>query len=50
MNQDIFGNIMYDGKMINIDKLEIEELEKISKDLKEKCNNLKRKSESIFKQ
>jgi hypothetical protein len=50
MKKEMFGTIMYDGKMINLDSTEIEKLEKISSDLKEKCESLKKKSEVIFKQ
>ena len=36
MKEDLFGNIMYDGKMINVDTEDIEKLSKISEELKEK--------------
>ena len=50
MKNEVFGSIMYDGKMINLDKENIETLEKISQELKEKCDTLKNKSATIFKQ
>ena len=34
MKEDLFGNIMYDGKMINVDTEDIEKLSKISEELK----------------
>ena len=46
--KDVFGNVMYDGKMINVDKEDIENLKKISKDLKEKNKKLEEKIEKIF--
>ena len=50
MSEEQFGNIMYDGKIVNLDKEKIELLEEISKDLKSKRDTLKRRAESIFKQ
>lgn len=50
MKEDIFGSIMYDGKMINVDKEKIETLENISKELKEKNKKLEQKAENIFNQ
>lgn len=46
--KDVFGNVMYEGKMINVDKEDIENLKKISKDLKEKNKKLEEKIEKIF--
>lgn len=50
MDKDVFGSIMYSGKMVNLDKENIESLEKMSQELKEKCNTLKKKANSIFNQ
>ena len=50
MKEDVFGSIMYDGQMINVDKEEIEKLEKISKELKEKNKILEEKIDRIFNQ
>jgi hypothetical protein len=51
MKQDEkFGNIIHNGNMINIDKESIENLEKISLELKEKCESLRQKTDAIFKQ
>lgn len=50
MKEDVFGSIMYEGKMINIDTEDIESLEKISKALKEKNKELEQKAENIFNQ
>ena len=50
MKEDIFGSVMYDGKLIDIDKEDIEKLKKISKELKEKNKKLEEKSENIFNQ
>lgn len=50
MKEDKFGNIVYDGKTINLDKEDIENLKKISSELKEKNKNLEEKIEKIFKQ
>ena len=50
MKQDVFGNIMYNGKMINIDKEKTENLEKILNELKEKNKVLEKKAEKIFNQ
>lgn len=50
MKEDTFGTIMYDGKLIDIDKEDIEKLKKISKELSEKNDILEQKAEKIFNQ
>lgn len=50
MKEDLFGNIVYQGKMINVDQEDIENLKKISKELKEVNKKLDEKAENIFKQ
>lgn len=50
MENDIFGSVVYDGKMINLDKESIENLEKISEELKIKTESLKSKMITVFKQ
>ncbi|MBR1540889.1 MAG: hypothetical protein IJ629_07115 [Clostridia bacterium] len=50
MKDDLFGNIMYEGKMINVDKENIENLRKISSELKEKNKRLEEKADNIFNQ
>lgn len=50
MKDELFGTISYDGKMINLDKDNIEDLKKISSELKERQKNLEIKVENIFKQ
>lgn len=50
MKQDVFGSIIYDGKMINVDQEEIENLRKISLEIREKNKSLEEKVEKIFKQ
>lgn len=50
MKEDVFGTIAYEGKMINVDKENIENLKKISSDLKEKNKRLEEKAEKIFYQ
>lgn len=50
MKNENFGSIMYDGKIIDIDKSDIKELQKISKDLKEKSQDLNNKIITVFKQ
>ena len=50
MKEDVFGSIMYDGKMVNIDKEDVEKLKTISDELKKKASILNQKAESIFKQ
>lgn len=39
MNQDVFENIMYEGKLVNLDNEEIENLQEISEKLKEKIKS-----------
>lgn len=50
MKDDLFGNIMYEGKMINIDNEQIEVLKKISEELYNKNIKLEEKVEKIFNQ
>lgn len=50
MKSEKFGSIMFDGKMIDIDRTNIEELEKIETKLKENEKNLKSKVVTIFNQ
>lgn len=50
MKNEKFGSIMFDGKMIDIDRTNIEELEKIETKLKENEKNLKSKVVTIFNQ
>ena len=50
MKEELFGSIMYNGKLVDIDKEDIENLKNISKDLREKNKILEEKIENIFKQ
>lgn len=50
MKQEVFGNITYEGKLVNVDKEDIEKLKEISKNLKEKNKKLEQKIDGIFKQ
>ncbi|MBR2290232.1 MAG: hypothetical protein IJ867_06575 [Clostridia bacterium] len=50
MKEDIFGSIMYNGKMVNVDTEEIEVLRNISSELKEKNKRLEETVEKIFNQ
>ena len=50
MREDKFGNITYEGKLVNVDTDDIEKLKFISKDLKNKNVKLEEKIEKIFKQ
>lgn len=50
MEEDKFGTVMYNGKIVNVDTEDIEILKKISKELKEKNEELEKKSEKIFNQ
>ncbi len=50
MKNEKFGSIMFDGKMIDLDRADINELKKVETKLKEKENNLKDKVVTIFKQ
>ncbi len=50
MKNEKFGSIMHEGKIVNIDMSNINDLEKISKELEEKEKNLKEKIFTVFKQ
>ena len=50
MKEETFGNIMYNGKMINIDSENIDVLKNISGELKEKNKQLEMTMEKIFNQ
>jgi len=50
MKEELFGSIMYEGQMINVDEEDIENLTKIAQALKEKKARLEEKAENIFKQ
>lgn len=50
MKEELFGSIMYNGKMINVDKENIEVLKNISNELKEKNKKLEVSVEKIFNQ
>ena len=50
MKEELFGSILYDGQMINVDQEDIENLKKIAKTLTEKNQKLEEKAENIFKQ
>ena len=50
MKEELFGSIMYEGKMINVDQEDIETLKKIVTTLTEKNKKLEAKAENIFKQ
>lgn len=50
MKNNNFGSIMHDGKIIDIGKTDIDQLQKISKDLKEKSEDLNNKIITVFKQ
>ena len=50
MKEELFGSIMNNGKLIDIDKEDIENLKIISKELREKNKILEEKTENIFKQ
>lgn len=50
MENDTFGSTMIDGRMVNIDKEDINTLRKYSEELKQKVNILNGKVENIFKQ
>lgn len=50
MEEDKFGTVMYNGKIVNVDTEDIEILKRISKELKEKNEELEKKSEKIFNQ
>ena len=48
MEKDIFGTIFFDGKLVDLDKENIENLEKMSNELKSKDEELKKKILTIF--
>lgn len=50
MKDERFGNVMYNGKLINVDTEKIENLKKISEEIKEKKAKLEEKEEKIFLQ
>ena len=50
MKEDTFGSIMYGGKLIDLDKEDIDKLKKISKELSQKNDMLEQKAEKIFNQ
>ena len=50
MKEESFGNIIYQGRTINVDQEDIESLKEISKELKEKNKKLDEKAENVFKQ
>ena len=50
MKEELFGSIMYNGKMIDIDKEDVESLKKIAEELKEKNKIIEEKTENIFNQ
>lgn len=50
MKNEKFGSIVIDGKVIDIDKSSINDLEKIEKKLEDQEKNLKEKIVTVFKQ
>lgn len=50
MDKEKFGSIILDGKMIDLDSENIENLEKIESKLQERENDLKNKVITVFKQ
>jgi len=50
MSEEMFGSVMYNGKMINVDKENIEVLKNISQELKEKNKKLEETADKIFNQ
>ena len=48
MKNEVFGNIIYKGKMINLDKEDIIELERISDNLENKIESLNSKMITVF--
>lgn len=50
MSEEMFGSVMYNGKMINVDKEDIEVLKNISLELNEKNKKLEETAEKIFNQ
>lgn len=49
-NNEKFGTIMYDGKMVNLDSEEIEKLESISEEISKKYSGLMKKTLTVFNQ
>lgn len=49
-SEEKFGNIVYEGKMINLDTEDIENLSKISSDINQKYNTLMKKTLTVFNQ
>lgn len=50
MKEELFGSIMNNGKLVDIDKEDIENLKKISEELRERNKILEDKTENIFNQ
>lgn len=50
MKEEVFGSVMLDGKMINLDKDDLEKLQDISSKMKDKCDTLKKRTSTIFNQ
>lgn len=50
MENESFGSIFYKDKMVNLDRSNVQELEKISEDLDLKEKSLKSKVLTVFKQ
>ena len=50
MKDDVFGSIMYNGKLINVDKEDVQNLKKISAELKDKNKKLEDRMEKILEQ
>ena len=50
MKEEKFGTIFYDGKIVDLDKEDIEKLKNLSKELKDKSRALDKKAEYIFNQ
>ena len=49
-SEEKFGSIVYDGKMINLDSEDVENLSKISTDITKKYNTLMKKTLTVFNQ
>lgn len=50
MKNEKFGSIMQNGKMIDLDRASLEDLEKVAENLKIKEVELKQKAVTVFKQ
>ena len=50
MSNELFGSIVYDGKMINLDKEDLEKLKNMSIELKNEQKNLIEKISPVFNQ